>query len=89
MRIKYRISEAVQKSFCVAQNEANRRLHFVSVVKKMRQAWDDGKAERVGLDKYPHHPRQHSQRPRSPHPFSPEMQSAFSVPLNRSHDPET
>jgi hypothetical protein len=24
-----------EKSFCVAQNEANRRLHFVSVVKKM------------------------------------------------------
>jgi hypothetical protein len=32
------ISTAVhcpEKSFCVAQNEANRRLHFVSVVKKM------------------------------------------------------
>jgi hypothetical protein len=36
IRMRYRISEAVQKSFCVAQNEANRRLHFVSVVKKMR-----------------------------------------------------
>jgi hypothetical protein len=36
IRMRYRISEAVQKSFCVAQNEANRRLHFVPVVKKMR-----------------------------------------------------
>ena len=31
--------------------EANRRLHFVSVMKKMRQAWDDNEAERVGLVK--------------------------------------
>jgi|GEM_PF-7086502 len=28
--------EDSRKSFCVWQNEANRRLHFVSVVKKMR-----------------------------------------------------
>ena len=53
MRIKYRISGAGQKSFCVAQNEANRpdlreSGHFVSVVKKMWQAWDDDKASRGG-----------------------------------------
>jgi hypothetical protein len=64
------------------QYEASRRLHFVSVVKTMRYAWDDGKAERVGLDKYPHHPREHSQRPGSPHPFSPEMQSACLNPAS-------
>jgi len=34
--MQYGMSGAVQKSFCAAQNEANRRLHFVPVVKKMR-----------------------------------------------------
>ena len=60
--------------------EANRRLHFVSVVKKMRQAWGDGATSRVGLDTHPHHPREQCQRPRSPHPFTPEMQPALKFP---------
>jgi hypothetical protein len=58
--IRQRSTESanVLRIVLLRQNEANRRLHFVSVVKKMRQAWNDNEASRVGLDKYPHHPRE-------------------------------